>query len=175
MARIMVSKTIDGGSNPSTPAKKINHIRTLKKIRIFINMEIKICRTCKFEKPLEEFLWRNKTKNQKHSECKECYKITRKKSYNNNKKYYYEKNKRIRKQNILWYKELKSNLKCVLCSETEPCTLDFHHKEGEKKEQVVSLLARSTCSINTIKKEMEKCVVVCSNCHRKIHAGIIKL
>lgn len=136
-------------------------------------METKICRTCKKEKKIDEFSWRNKIKKQKHGECKDCYKITRKKSYENNKQYYLNKNKRRRLELKNWFDSYKKDKKCVFCGESESICLDFHHLDNSKKEYNVSNMNYSTYSIKTIKKEIDKCIIVCANCHRKLHAGII--
>lgn len=62
---------------------------------------------------------------------------------------------------------------CSFCSEQESCCLDFHHLDPSKKEINPSRMARNTWPMARMLKELEKCIVVCSNCHRKIHAGIL--
>jgi 5-methylcytosine-specific restriction endonuclease McrA len=52
--------------------------------------------------------------------------------------------------------------------------LDFHHVNERIKKFDLSTRGL-TRSWEKIKKEIEKCVLVCSNCHREIHGGIIKL
>jgi hypothetical protein len=61
---------------------------------------------------------------------------------------------------------------CVLCSESEPTCLDFHHVRG-KKEFSLGDVMRGRYSVARIEAELAKCIVVCANCHRKIHAGVI--
>ena len=132
-------------------------------------MSTKICCRCNQEITLDNFLWKNKEKNIKHSYCKICYKQIRKKSYENNKKYYIEKNQRLRKRNLEWYKNYKNNLKCEKCGESHIACLDFHHKNEIEKTIEVSLMPRGCFSIERIKEEIEKCVILCANCHRKYH------
>ena len=60
---------------------------------------------------------------------------------------------------------------CVKCSEKEPACLDFHHLGG-KDATVSSMLGMND---ERVEEEINKCVVLCSNCHRKLHAGIIGL
>jgi 5-methylcytosine-specific restriction endonuclease McrA len=52
--------------------------------------------------------------------------------------------------------------------------LEFHHIDPSTKEFGV---AESGCtrSIEVSKQEADKCILVCSNCHREIHAGLIDL
>ncbi len=48
---------------------------------------------------------------------------------------------------------------------------DFHHLNGEEKDYAMASLRMY--SEKTMMKEVEKCAVLCSNCHRKLHAGLI--
>lgn len=63
---------------------------------------------------------------------------------------------------------------CILCGENEIACLDFHHIDPETKEYSVSQLLR-TGSFSRAASEIEKCIVLCANCHRKLHAGVIAL
>ncbi len=61
---------------------------------------------------------------------------------------------------------------CMLCGyKRYPGALDFHHLDSKKKEFGISVRGL-TRSWEKIKAEIEKCVLVCANCHREIHAGI---
>lgn len=75
-----------------------------------------------------------------------------------NNKLYKERNRR----NILDYL-LKHP--CVDCGETDLVVLDFDHLR-DKTMNVAKMVNRST-SWATILKEIDKCEVVCSNCHRR--------
>ena len=58
--------------------------------------------------------------------------------------------------------------KCRICGYARcPAALDFHHIEDTDKEFSIS----SKMSWVKIKPELAKCVMVCANCHREIHAG----
>ena len=50
--------------------------------------------------------------------------------------------------------------------------LEFHHIDPNEKEFGVGENGY-TRSSEAIKKELDKCILVCSNCHREIHAGLI--
>ena len=57
---------------------------------------------------------------------------------------------------------------CVICQEKlPPYCLDFHHLH-DKKCRIVEI---NLCSHVLLIAELAKCVVVCANCHRKIHWG----
>lgn len=68
--------------------------------------------------------------------------------------------------------KIKSDLGCCICNEKCAFCLDFHHKDPNLKINTVSRLIREK-GWQTISSEIEKCIVLCANCHRKVHAGII--
>jgi hypothetical protein len=66
--------------------------------------------------------------------------------------------------------DYKREHSCYYCNEDEPIALDFHHIDdkdieiGAGKQQV---------SFSKLKQELEKCIVVCANCHRKLHVNLL--
>lgn len=62
--------------------------------------------------------------------------------------------------------EYKKSKGCCLCGESDPACLDFHHLDSEEKEFEIAQL---TLSKSKMEEEIKKCVVICSNCHRKVH------
>lgn len=72
------------------------------------------------------------------------------------------------------FQEYKATLSCKFCPENATCCLHFHHQDPKQKDLEVSIAARQW-SWKRIMKEIDKCIVVCANCHAKIHEGIIKL
>ena len=133
---------------------------------------MKKCAKCKKEKEYSEFAFKNKEKEWLQPYCRSCQKEYRKNHYEQNKAKYldliYKRREDIRQQ----YKKWKSLQECSLCGENEAVCLDFHH-ELDNKERNVSELINYGRSWKSIKKEIDKCIVVCSNCHRKIHAGLV--
>lgn len=65
--------------------------------------------------------------------------------------------------------------KCQLCSYNK-CVeaLDFHHKDPSTKKFGIGHKGY-TRSWESIKAELDKCVIVCANCHREIEAGVSKI
>lgn len=47
--------------------------------------------------------------------------------------------------------------------------LEFHHKDPSIKEDAVSFLIRMNRNFERLKLELDKCLLVCANCHREIH------
>lgn len=64
---------------------------------------------------------------------------------------------------------------CLLCGERDPVVLDFHHRGNVNKDDHVMRMAGRRISIERVKTELEKCVVLCANCHRRVHAGTAKI
>jgi len=52
--------------------------------------------------------------------------------------------------------------------------LDFHHLDPSKKNFTIASKGY-TRSWKKVKEELDKCVLVCANCHREIHEGLIKI
>lgn len=64
--------------------------------------------------------------------------------------------------------EYKHNHPCADCGETDPVVLEFHHV-AEKSENIADMVRRQF-SIAKISAELEKCITLCANCHRRRHA-----
>lgn len=62
--------------------------------------------------------------------------------------------------------------KCHICGEPEYCCLELHHVRN--KQYNISQAVKKLPNELFI-KELDKCICVCSNCHRKIHNNIIEL
>src|ERR1051326_8908190 len=68
-----------------------------------------------------------------------------------------------------WFSKYKSELYCIECGERHPACLQFHHRDREEKSFTISDAVLRGTSIKTIIKEIEKCDVLCVNCHAKRH------
>ena len=91
-------------------------------------------------------------------------KVTPKANYDHVKEY----RKRI-KQELVDYK----GGKCQVCGYNK-CNeaLEFHHLNPDEKDFSLSGQHKS---IELLKKEVDKCVLLCCRCHREVHAGITTL
>ena len=66
-----------------------------------------------------------------------------------------------------WLLEQKSQ-PCNDCGNTyDPICMDYHHIKP--KTYSISLMVNSDWSMKKIQAEMDKCVLICSNCHRLRH------
>ena len=64
--------------------------------------------------------------------------------------------------------------KCCKCGYNK-CVeaLEFHHLDPTQKD--FGIVSKGyTRSWSKIKAELDKCILVCSNCHREIHSGLIE-
>ena len=62
--------------------------------------------------------------------------------------------------------QLKKETPCMDCEiKYPPCVLDFDHVIGKKKKNISSLISDSV-SLETLQTEINKCEIVCANCHR---------
>lgn len=61
--------------------------------------------------------------------------------------------------------------KCICCGYNKSVSaLDFHHKDPKEKDFGISARGHSR-SWQRVKNEIDKCVLLCANCHREVHAG----
>jgi DNA invertase Pin-like site-specific DNA recombinase len=93
-----------------------------------------------------------------------------KKKQNSNRK------KQLSKNVVEWRKRTKIKLIEYKGGECEKCgykkcidALEFHHKDPNKKDFTIS---GKSWSFERLKKEVDKCILVCANCHREIHFEI---
>lgn len=65
--------------------------------------------------------------------------------------------------------------KCCLCGYNKcKSAMDFHHIDDNNKKFGLSVRGL-TRSWDKTKTELDKCILVCANCHREIHEGITQL
>ena len=130
---------------------------------------MKTCGSCKKEKALSEFHKRTRAKDGRQSVCKECNKSQRKAYYRTAAGE--AKNKLSGKR---WNHQMRAKVysyllthPCVDCGESDPVVLDFDHVESTTKSYNISEMAGRGFGWEKIQLEIDKCVVRCSNCHRR--------
>ena len=65
--------------------------------------------------------------------------------------------------------ELKGGGCCKCGYNKNIAALEFHHVDENKKELVLDRRTLSNNSLETILKEIDKCIILCANCHREHH------
>lgn len=111
------------------------------------------CPSCKTIKPVSEFYGRNPKTNKIYSWCKSCYKLQAK------RRQWEFKNLCVKHKGG----------KCIKCGyDKNTAALEFHHKDPAKKEFSISK-SRDWKFNEVIFNELDKCDLLCSNCHREEH------
>ena len=79
------------------------------------------------------------------------------------------RNRINKRKNRAEFAAFKASLSCTKCGENHPATLDFHHHTPHPNNIKINKLVRAGRFEFAIEEIMNKCVVLCSNCHRKHH------
>lgn len=129
------------------------------------------CNSCGEDKSEDLFSWQNKSAGIRQKKCKKCHQLYVAEHYQKNKETYVQRaiqsSAKYYDRNRKFLDEYRSNLKCIQCGEDHISTLDFHHVDSTEKDFTVA--AFGSKSIKRIEEEIKKCVVLCANCHRKLH------
>ena len=131
-------------------------------------MMAKRCSRCRLEKPDEEFAWRRIDKGERDSYCRPCRAGYKQEHYAKNKQRYVDQ-AMIRNQILLEERtgfliRFFANHPCVDCGETDPVVLEFDHL-GDKRFSISQGIRGRRWEVVLV--EMQKCEVVCANCHRR--------
>lgn len=130
-------------------------------------MEEKKCSKCNRILSLDNFRWKNKALNKKHSRCKECESKIEKENYLQRKDAIITRAQQYKQENI----ELVNSYKqqgCCKCGEKRSYVLDFHHINPSEKDNTIAHMIKSS-SLENLEKEIKKCILLCANCHREFH------
>lgn len=118
-----------------------------------------------------EFSLKSKTTGQRSTICKPCHRLYTKQHYKSNKTKYISRAKLRHPNDIArnrkFITDYKKQHSCKFCQESDYRCLDFHHLDQSIKHYNLSRMLHN--SITTIQSEIDKCILICSNCHRKLH------
>ena len=120
-----------------------------------------ICGKCKQDKPESEF---HKGKRGRHAWCKACKKIYDANNNANNRARVRQNKRNSRERNRRFVLDYLMGKWCSACPEDNPIVLEFHHR-GNKKENVGNAIQKGW-SLKLLLQEIEKCTILCANCHR---------
>ncbi len=131
---------------------------------------IKQCTKCNLHKDISEFSkkWTRVDWTIKYSpECKPCHRIIANAYYQNDKDWYKARSNKNRKANIVKYRkqflDYLNTQQCFDCWIKDIRLLEFDHIK-DKNFNIAS--KTRTTPINSLLPEIQKCEVVCANCHR---------
>lgn len=134
----------------------------------------KQCCTCKETKPLDQFHRHARSVDGRVSRCKVCAKEFDKTWFQRHQQTILTKRRKRIQELLIESRRLKEQSGCILCGEDNGVCLDWHHKDPDDKDDNISQLIENN-QRTKFYTEIVKCVTVCANCHRKIHAGLITL
>lgn len=120
------------------------------------------CIHCGDWKPATDFYKHRSGKPLRDTRCKSC---------NHAAKRAHDREKRA--QNRIIAMEATGGSACVACGESDPIVMHFHHLDPATKADSVARLIRNTADVGRIVAEASKCVLLCANCHLRVHAGTI--
>jgi hypothetical protein len=123
----------------------------------------KRCSRCGQEKPMTEFARKRARDFQPY--CRPCQSLYKKEHYRNHREEYLAAAKR-RLHRMRAILRAAKDKPCVDCGVQYPYyVMDLDHREAEEKLGTFSALLR--LSEPGLRREIEKCDVVCANCHRQ--------
>jgi hypothetical protein len=131
---------------------------------------MKICNKCKEIKEESEFNKNSSKKDKLQTRCKPCDRIHAKLVYDKDplgKEKAVLRNKRNIKNNQNLMFSYLQDKQCKDCNESDILVLEFDHRDPKFKQGSISELISSGLTWNKILKEIDKCDIVCANCHRK--------
>ncbi len=133
----------------------------------------KTCSKCFTHQPIENFPWKNRLLGIRHAVCKTCTAARSRRIYQDDRHAQIERVKAnresYRKQSREYVYEYLSQHPCTNCGESDPIVLEFHHREKDK-ERSIAVMASDGYSLDRIQQEINKCDVLCANCHRRVTA-----
>jgi hypothetical protein len=133
-------------------------------------MQLDVCVDCNQDKPIKEFKRDRSLYSGRKPWCKTRGEINHKSDYTI--KYGTKVNiRRTTDRKVIADKLLEYKLAhpCSVCGESEPCCIDFHHTNTTQKDFTISSFKKKHWL--KVLNEIEKCIVLCANCHRKLHAN----
>ena len=89
--------------------------------------------------------------------------------YQEHKEVVIERKKRRQQEIRNWFRRYKSGLFCMDCGISHPAILQFHHRDRSDKSFTISSVISRATSVKQITTEIQKCDVLCVNCHAKRH------
>jgi hypothetical protein len=132
-----------------------------------VSDEMKICSACSLEKGFGEF---NRKGDALQGKCKSCQRAYHRLYYQRNKSRFIAKNRRNKNRQrkrlraILWGVKQRP---CQDCGGSfHPWVMELDHRDGAIKVAAVANLVSTGCTDARPFEEIDKCDVVCANCHR---------
>lgn len=144
-------------------------------VRLPPRAQMKNCPNCNLDKPLSEFSKSKRTKDGHDYRCKLCQNASNKSWMARNWEKKIQQQGERRRALSEQLSSYKAERGCTCCTEDDPVCLELHHLDPTQKEINPADMAGSGWSWERMLTEIEKCVILCSNCHKKVHANKLVL
>lgn len=132
--------------------------------------ELRRCGRCQQLKPHAEFAWRRRRRNQLDNMCRLCRAEYHRKHYLANKQRYIDqaqvRKEILRAERTEYLFDYFAAHPCKDCGESDPVVLEFDHLDAATKSFNIGA-GLTYRAWDSILEEIEKCEVVCANCHRR--------
>lgn len=132
--------------------------------RLFPVDAAKCCCTCKQVKPLADFNRLRKAKDGRQPSCRACNAAYHRNNWDRHMSQIRARRARRRAANKAYIVGYLRGHPCVDCGKTDIVVLELDHLR-DKLANVSSLIQNG--ELRRIHEEIEKCDVVCANCHRR--------
>lgn len=133
-----------------------------------ISPKMKICSKCREEPPVGSFGRRSQSSDGLRPECRSCRSVDSKIYYLNlapevkSRREEAGANRKAERRAMANSRLVEG---CKDCGETDPIVLEFDHVRGEKVSDISRIIVSG--NIDSLREELDKCEVVCANCHRR--------
>ena len=129
------------------------------------------CRDCHRWLPIESFAYKHIALGTRQSRCRACQSVRSREHYQRHSASYLRRaktnNKRVRIENRHRLHEFLAAQRCLDCGTADFAVLEFDHRDPSVKVADVSTLVRKVCAWSRVQAEIDRCDVVCANCHRR--------
>ena len=126
---------------------------------------VKRCSSCRAIKPLDEFNRHKRARDGRQYNCRECNARWHAENREHHNALIAQRNARVAREIHCRIWDYLSQHPCTDCGEADPLVLEFDHLRDKIGD--ISRMVSDFLSWGPIVKEIEKCEVVCANCHRR--------
>lgn len=145
----------------TAPPRPIPHRDVDRDDDVPASLVLRLCGRCGRDLPLASF-GRHPSGHQWW--CRDCYRAYfRARAAQHRRQVHLGRKDRRRKARLFVCEYLRVH-RCADCGEADPIVLEFHHRH--EKHGNVADLVRHGSSVGALQRELERCIVVCANCHR---------
>jgi hypothetical protein len=126
------------------------------------------CSRCGELQPVSTFAWHRRDRGQRDTYCRGCRAVYKREHYLANRERYIAAATRRKEtliaERVRFLVEFLRERPCIDCGESDPVVLEFDHLADKEFAISAGLRGRKW---EDVLREIDKCEVVCANCHRR--------